>query len=296
MSTSVAVATVVAAIRSAAFVLCGCGESSGSPGVTAVVNLMRHGEKCGPDAETGLSAEGMARSLYLAKCMSKSSPSALLPFGSPSSLMASVVKNGSTTRPRDTLLPLAEMLGVEVAMPCKKKDSDCFMREIEALLFPNATVVVAWQHEFLPDLVEAVGIGHGLQSSKTKHGKLPKSCESLKWREPTCESNGSLGGGSNGCYDLIFQIVFRQHSSGWVADSMRSLHQGFAGRTGGECFEDLSADECLVESVPCRSGDLETAMTCCDGMSCARPQGQDDAQAVCVKQHSDVSASAAVVA
>ncbi|CAK0832730.1 unnamed protein product, partial [Prorocentrum cordatum] len=115
---------------------------------TAVVNLLRHGEKCNdPDSGHGLSEAGMDRAQYLARCMASTSRSPVMPFGRATAVVASKVKKGKSTRPRDTVAPLAEALGLEVQMPCKKSDAACLAEHAGRLLANGGTLVVSWQHE-----------------------------------------------------------------------------------------------------------------------------------------------------
>ncbi|CAL1151272.1 unnamed protein product [Cladocopium goreaui] len=87
--------------------------------------------------------------------MSRESRSRLMPLGKARAVMASRVRPGQSTRPRDTAKPLANALGLKLQMPCDKVDASCFAEHAKTLLFAESTLVVFWQHEDLPLLVEA---------------------------------------------------------------------------------------------------------------------------------------------
>eukprot|EP00435_Cladocopium_sp_Y103_P056972 s624_g19.t1 len=194
----------------------------------AVINLVRHAEKC-PGSGHGLTAIGKARASYLARCMSRESSSRVMPLGKARAVMASRVRPGQSTRPRDTAKPLANALGVKLQMPCDKVDASCFAENAKALLFAESTLVVFWQHEDLPLLVEALQIPNLEQHFK----QWPKICPSS--REPAC-LRGSM------CYDEVWQVDMKRTDSNstWHATSIRSLHQGFPGPSKLGCHGDLT--------------------------------------------------------
>eukprot|EP00434_Breviolum_minutum_P019041 symbB.v1.2.016786.t1/scaffold1290.1/size126440/7 len=170
--------------------------------------------------------------------MSQTDPSEVMPFGAATDVMASRVRPGKSTRPRDTARPLARALGVEVQMPCDKVDARCFAEHVTAILSSGSTVAVFWQHEDIPKLVEALHV-----PDHEKHLKpWPKICPSSFFREPACV-RGSM------CYDEIWQVTMErtaQSDTLWHATSMRSWHQGFSGRSRGKCNSGLEPN---VQSI-----------------------------------------------
>eukprot|EP00439_Symbiodinium_sp_Y106_P027060 s1176_g3.t1 len=160
--------------------LCALGQV-GAMQETAVINLVRHGEKC-KGCGTGLTVVGKHRAQYLANCMSSSRSSEVMPYGEATAVMASQVRQGESTRPRDTAAPLARNLGLELQQPCDKKDADCFAQHVRSLIGPRDTVVAAWQHEDIPSLAKALGVEVKEQSFK----KWPKKCPSTSFKEPAC--------------------------------------------------------------------------------------------------------------
>mmetsp|Transcript_13848 Transcript_13848/g.25940 ORF Transcript_13848/g.25940 Transcript_13848/m.25940 type:complete len:236 (+) Transcript_13848:34-741(+) len=201
---------------------------------TAIINLIRHGEKC-KKSGTGLTEIGKQRASYLGQCMSTGSRSDVMPFGRATAVMASLVRPGKSSRPRDTVVPLSEALGLDLQMPCDKKDADCFAKHARALIAPQGSLVVAWQHEDIPQLVKALDVPH---ADATTFKKWPKNCPSKTFAEPACVY------GDSECYDLVWQITMTRPDSSieWRASGIRELHEGFAGNTSGTCNEGLAPE------------------------------------------------------
>lgn len=158
-----------------------------------------------------------------------------MPFGRATAVMASKVKKGESTRPRDTVAPLAEALGLELQMPCKKSKAACFAEHVGRLLADRGTLVVSWQHEdmvYLPLALGAPGAG------QRDFAEWPAACASAAWGEPSCCY------GSSTCYDLVWQVNLTRSAPGaeWRAVSMRALREGFAGMAGGPCGGDLAPE------------------------------------------------------
>ncbi|CAJ1353870.1 unnamed protein product [Effrenium voratum] len=194
----------------------------------AVINLIRHGEKCDDSSSTGLTDIGKARAAYLARCMSQLSASDVtMPFGKATAVMASAVRDGKSTRPRDTAQPLADRLHLPLQMPCDKEDPDCFAQHARGLLSANGAVVVSWQHQDIPALVKALKVPHSKDFTK-----WPDDCDIESFSEPACIDKGDR------CYDQVWQVRFyRPVGSEWQAEAMTSWQEGFANDTG--CHENL---------------------------------------------------------
>lgn len=115
----------------------------------ATVYLIRHGEK--PDSGDSLNAQGEQR----AQCLRTV-------FGTNSSydighIMAQTPQSdGSRQRPYDTVLPLANDLGLTVDTSCQRDDQDCVAGVVEAYS-GSGNVLICWEHDALHDIVEALG-------------------------------------------------------------------------------------------------------------------------------------------
>eukprot|EP00928_Gymnodinium_smaydae_P032808 TRINITY_DN23674_c0_g1_i1.p1 TRINITY_DN23674_c0_g1~~TRINITY_DN23674_c0_g1_i1.p1 ORF type:complete len:238 (+),score=19.26 TRINITY_DN23674_c0_g1_i1:47-760(+) len=206
----------------------------------AIVNLFRHGEKSNKSG-AALTPEGQARANYIARCMSTGEMSRALPFGNPTIVMASANTRHSH-RPQDTVSRLANALGLKLDLSCDEQDSQCFATRMQTL-GANGTLVAAWHHEALPDLVRSLNVPH-----TSEFNSWPDICDSTSWPEPPYCSGSS-------CYDLIWQLRLERdrHTHGvvarrsaWRAVSIEGLHEGFGGpRTGthGVCAQDLAASK-----------------------------------------------------
>lgn len=196
---------------------------------TAIMNIIRHGEKCA-NSGNDLHAAGYARADYLAQCMSSSTPSKAMPFGKATAVMAGEGKH--SLRPKETVTPLAKKLGLKLHMPCSKREADCFAEHALTYLTDQGTLVVAWAHESIPPLLEALKVPH-----YHDYRKWPQSCQSASFEEPACCSKeGSV------CYDAIWQVRFTRSSedSSWQPQSITSLAEGFGGHSSSRCAQDLA--------------------------------------------------------
>merc|ERR1712070_1279048 len=120
----------------------------------AVLNIIRHGEKCG-DESNDLSTEGEHRAQYIAKCMSSTTVSRGMPLGKATSVYASQYEEGHTKRTVQTATPLAETLGLELQTPCLKGDVDCFAKEVQKMS-DGDTMIASWTNDEIPDLLTVV--------------------------------------------------------------------------------------------------------------------------------------------
>ncbi|KAL3482685.1 hypothetical protein BJX62DRAFT_245650 [Aspergillus germanicus] len=115
------------------------------------VYLIRHGEKPEDDG-TGLSAQGEQR----AQCLRQV-------FGATSGynigyIMAMTPKdNGKRIRPYQTVLPLANDLGLEVDISCDRDDPECVKDAIDDY-DGDGNILICWEHDALTDIVEELGM------------------------------------------------------------------------------------------------------------------------------------------
>ena len=193
------------------------------------VIIMRHGERFQDKTITGLAPDGRNRAEYISRCMSASQPTAALPFGAPTAVVSSAVRSGESTRPRDTMLPLAKALGIELDQSVDKHDYDGFAGLVRRSIQPGGALVAAWQHKDIPHLVEALGVPNADQFSS-----WPDSCDSITWNEP------SYIDPSDSCYDAMWQVRFKKSFfRGWQAGPVISLQEGYGGALNSPCAQDL---------------------------------------------------------
>lgn len=201
---------------------------------TALMNIIRHGEKCASSGDD-LTDVGYARADYLSRCMSSKTPSTAMPFGRATAVMAGQGK--SSQRPKETATPLAKELGVTLQMPCSKKQADCFAEQSQSYLTDKGTLVVAWAHESIPPLIQALNI----PDCPSKYNDWPTTCPAATFQEPECCSE--VGGST--CYDAIWQIKFTRSSSNgsWTPQSITTFAEGFGGNSSSPCSQDLAPND-----------------------------------------------------
>ena len=214
----------------------------------ALVNFIRHGERNQNPADTGLTADGKLRAAYLGRCIGLASdPSLAFPLGPPTALLASVHESlhaSSTTkistRPADTLQPVQDALklteGVQLARALNISGVE---RRVQGLA-PGETLLVAWQHDFIPMLVNSLR-----PPAPTLIETFPLQCNNSHYQEPAYTLNDP--GGS--CYDILWQVVLQRPQSRpgetarkWHAASLTQFHQGFA----GDSLDSLECREALA--------------------------------------------------
>lgn len=208
----------------------------------AIVNFIRHCEKTHASG-LGCSKEGHQRAQYIARCMNTNTTSAVLPITRPAKILAS--QNYSEShRPHDTVLPLAQALGMDIHMPCNRLDGACVADQVQKQLEPSSTLVIVWQHEDIPLLLASMKVP-GADAYTT----WPYECDAPSWSEP----QGSYG--TSRCYDLVWQVTFTRSkrdlalpflagtdSGRWVPRSIQTHRQGFLGSASGECLDGLAPE------------------------------------------------------
>ncbi len=121
-----------------------------------IILIIRHAEKPA-DAKTSkdpdLSERGLERAKALAKVI-------LEEFPKPDFLFAAKASKHSN-RPVETITPLAEALHEPIESPFEDKD---YKQLAEALLgkpeYAGKVILIAWHHEKIPHLAEALGVKH----------------------------------------------------------------------------------------------------------------------------------------
>ena len=124
----------------------------------AQVILLRHGEKPPDESNVNLSERGEARARALVAFLT--TKPAFLTNGLPTALFApKVTKRGHTSRPYETIEPLAEHLKLSIQTPNGPSDYAALAKHILSDPdFDGKTVVVCWIHDYLPAFAKALGV------------------------------------------------------------------------------------------------------------------------------------------
>ncbi|RDW67416.1 putative phosphoglycerate mutase family protein [Aspergillus mulundensis] len=153
-------------IISIALLATSCTVAAAKP----TVYLIRHGEKPA-DGGTGLSAQGEDR----AQCIRQV-------FGALSGynigyIMAMTPKsNGKRNRPYQTVLPLAQDLGLEVDISCDRDDAECVKDAVDDY-DGEGNVLICWEHDALTDIIEELGDDNAPE--------YPDDRYDLTWTDPS---------------------------------------------------------------------------------------------------------------
>lgn len=127
--------------------------------VPAQVLIIRHGEKI-DDMHTHLSAHGKERARKLVDLFLKNPE--FNQFGPPVAIYAAAPKSDdSSTRPQETVAPLAKALNQKVILRYNKKE----FGELSDAIYNNPkydgkTVVICWVRQTMPDLASAFYATH----------------------------------------------------------------------------------------------------------------------------------------
>ncbi|KAM0429748.1 hypothetical protein ACHAPT_006354 [Fusarium lateritium] len=128
------------------------------------VYFIRHGEK--PEEGNGLNAQGQQRAQCLRSVFGASSKYNI------GHIMAQTYKpgmaldtservhadllDGARKRPYDTVLPLAEDLGLTVDISCDRDDSDC-VKDVVKGYKGTGNILICWEHKRLNNLAKELG-------------------------------------------------------------------------------------------------------------------------------------------
>mmetsp|Transcript_19614 Transcript_19614/g.46627 ORF Transcript_19614/g.46627 Transcript_19614/m.46627 type:complete len:359 (+) Transcript_19614:33-1109(+) len=205
------------------------------PRCEALMLLIRHAEKMKdanePGGGTHISKVGKKRAEYLGHCMTHKSPA--FPWGAPSVLMSVTNQSSGSTRPYETLLPLSHALKKDI-LEIQDDDYEGLMDAVDKHVGCGETVLVAWHHSTMMELVEAV-----MPSNFWMYDEWPAECPSEHFVEPKW-----LPGST--CYDIILSMPLREKHSvsdgkvrRWWPGWMDVYHEGFGGEPDSKCKEDL---------------------------------------------------------
>jgi hypothetical protein len=130
--------------------------------------LIRHAEK--PDeTHAGVSPDGTQNEQDLT-VQGWQRAGALACFLTPQFLFAS---HSSSSRPRQTLLPLSEKLGIAIDMECGKGDEDRLAGRAKSC---EGVVLICWQHEYMAAVANAI-----LGDQQTAPQQWPKNRFDVVW-------------------------------------------------------------------------------------------------------------------
>lgn len=115
------------------------------------VILMRHAEKTGLPGDLGLSALGQARARALAVCWPRF-------LGEPDAIIA-CRSTPKSTRPVDTVRPLAQRLGLGIDDRWGTQDYSALAATVATYgPYDNHRILICWRHDTLPQLAASFGV------------------------------------------------------------------------------------------------------------------------------------------
>lgn len=129
-----------------------------APPHPARIILIRHAEKPDDENDPHLSPEGVKRAKRLVAFIT-ADPS-MTRYGTPVALFATqTTKHDDGQRTQETLAPLAKALGLRVQAPFLGKDYAGLAQLLRTEhAYDGKTIVICWNHEWIPELVAALGV------------------------------------------------------------------------------------------------------------------------------------------
>ncbi|CAI6097432.1 unnamed protein product [Clonostachys chloroleuca] len=115
------------------------------------VYLIRHGEKP-KDGSNGLSIEGVERSQCLRTVFGNATD-----YNIDYILAQQYKPSGKRKRPYDTVLPLAEDLGLTIDTHCDRDKPKCVAKAIKKYK-GDGNILISWEHKKLTDVIKALGV------------------------------------------------------------------------------------------------------------------------------------------
>ena len=157
-------------------------EGAGHPPGARKVILIRHGEKEGHKGhwKNGLSHAGKARAQCLAARYGGLGVTNLFAFD-----------NKPTTRPVDTLVPLARELGIEINTQFKRGQIAQMANFIFALPLSSLSII-CWQHDVMGQIAQRLGVADADIPADLMH--VPKDSWDKQW---SIYYNDTAGAASN---------------------------------------------------------------------------------------------------
>lgn len=126
--------------------------------VPSHIVLIRHAEEPSDNQDPHLSKQGRVRADHFVEFMTHDPE--MIRLGAPVAIYATEMTNdGNGVRTQETVAPLAKVLNLDVKTPFHAKDYD----KLATLILSDhalsgKTVVVCWNHEYIPQLAQALGI------------------------------------------------------------------------------------------------------------------------------------------
>jgi len=124
----------------------------------ATIVIIRHAEEPGDPDNPHLSKDGVARADRFVEFMTHDP--AMTRLGTPAAIFATETTNdGFGQRTQETVTPLAKVLHLQVQTPYHGKDYEKLARRVMSdPTLAGKTVVICWNHEWLPELAAALGV------------------------------------------------------------------------------------------------------------------------------------------
>jgi len=133
-----------------------CSLSTALLAMPSQVILIRHAEK--PDIGNGLSKAGFQRAAAFVPFFTLNPESNL--FNSPAVIFSQGTShNHQSTRPCQTVGPLANALGVDLISEFSQQKYDDMVKEIKSnSTYNGKTVLICWSHQCLGDIAASFGV------------------------------------------------------------------------------------------------------------------------------------------
>jgi hypothetical protein len=143
-------------------------QSEGKVAPPAQIIVIRHAEKPRDETNPHLSPAGQSRAQQLVPFITTDGSGSR--FGTPAALFAPrPTRDGQGQRSLETLTPLATALKLDVQTPYRPAEYAVFARWIlRNPAYSGKTVVIAWTHDEIPDLVAELGVKPKPQRWKSK--------------------------------------------------------------------------------------------------------------------------------
>ncbi|KAF2670156.1 hypothetical protein BT63DRAFT_424110 [Microthyrium microscopicum] len=145
-----------------------------------IIYLIRHGEKdaklsTGKDP-LGLSAQGLTRAQGIVQVFGTTSP-----YNIQHIIAEKPNNNGRRARPYETVLPLANILGLKVDHSIDRDDVKAVAKAAEAYNGVG-NVLICWEHGTLAKIAKALGVkGYSKKSGWSGHVEYPTQRYDLIW-------------------------------------------------------------------------------------------------------------------
>lgn len=147
----------IVGVLAAGIATVGDAQSQGKVDPPAQVIVIRHAEKPRDETNPHLSSAGQSRAAELVPFITTDGSASR--FGTPAALFAPrPTRDGNGQRSLETLTPLATALKLDVQTPYRPAEYAVFARWIlRNAAYSGKTVVIAWTHDEIPDLVAELG-------------------------------------------------------------------------------------------------------------------------------------------